>query len=186
MATALQLEATAPAQAEAEPRWYACYTKARHEKKVAAVLVERGIESYLPLVPKESRWKDRRKIVDWPMFPSYVFGRFALDTVDRVLSIPGVVSLVRAAGRPVAIDDEDLANVRLFAQGLHGGGVQLEERSYFAEGEQVEILSGPFEGVRGEVVEDRGRRRVLVGLRQIGQGTIVDVEAGTLRSLPAS
>lgn len=153
---------------------------------MAAILLERGIESYLPLIPKESRWKDRLKVVDWPMFPSYVFGRFALDDTGRVLSIPGVVSLVRAAGRPVAIDDEDLANVRLFARGLHGGRVKVEHRSYFAEGEPVEILSGPFQGVRGEIVEDRGRRRVLVGVKQIGQGTIVDVEAGTLRSLPAS
>lgn len=146
-----------------------------------AVLRERGVESYLPLAPREREWKDRRKVVDFPLFPSYVFGRFALSSVHRVLSVPGVATLVRANGRPVAIADEELENVRRFARALAAGEVHAEERPYFAEGEWVEVTEGPLTGLRGVVVEQRGRRRFLVGLKEIGQGFEVNVDVTALR-----
>lgn len=184
MATALHSNETKSAsKARSNGRWYACYTRARHEKRVAAALQERGIECFLPVVPRESQWKDRRRTVEWPMFPSYVFGRFQLTLVDRILSVPGVVTLVRAAGRPIAIPDEEIANVRRFSEALTLEDAEVEHIPYFAEGDAVEVLSGPFQGVRGVVIEDRGRQRVLIGLKEIGQGTVVDVKAATLRPL---
>ncbi|HUF52061.1 MAG TPA: UpxY family transcription antiterminator [Longimicrobiales bacterium] len=180
------LRAVADGNAEAEPRWYACYTKARHEKRVETLLRERGIETFLPLITRESQWKDRKKVVDWPLFPSYVFGRFTLADVHRVLSVPGVATLVKANGRPVWIEESELENVRLFAQALAQGGKKPEPRPYFADGEWVEVMDGPFRGVRGIVVEQRGRRRVLIGLKAIGQGLEVDIDTSTLRSIGTS
>ena len=169
--------------ADTEPRWYACYTKARHEKRVELVLRERGIETFLPLVTRVSQWKDRKKRVEFPLFPSYVFGRFTLMDVHRVLSVPGVSTLVKANGRPVWIEDSELENVRLFAGALAEGEVEPEPRPFFAEGEWVEVMDGPFKGVRGVVTEQRGRRRVLIGLKAIGQGLEVDINTSVLRSL---
>ena len=169
--------------ADAEPRWYACYTKARHEKRVDALLRERGIETFLPLVPRVSQWKDRKKMVDWPLFPSYVFGRFALTDTHRVLSVPGVATLVKANGRPVWIVESELENVRLFARALATGDVEPEPRPFFAEGEWVEVMDGPFKGVRGVVEQQRGRRRVLIGLKAIGQGLEIDIDTSALRPL---
>jgi transcription antitermination factor NusG len=166
-------------------RWYACYTRARHEKRVDEQLRERGIDSYLPLVPRLRQWKDRRKVIDWPLFPSYVFGRFALLDVRRVLSIPGVSAIVRVSGRPVPIPEEELDNVRLFAQALRGGESELERRPYMEEGQWVEVLDGPFRGVRGIVMQRRGRRRVLIGIKAIGQGLEVNIDTGALRPIPA-
>ena len=107
-----------------QPRWYACYTRARHEKQVDRLLRERGFESFLPLIPRVSQWKDRKRLVEWPLFPSYVFGRFGLADVHTVLATPGVASLVRTSGRPAAIADEELANVRLLLRGLATGAGQ--------------------------------------------------------------
>jgi transcription antitermination factor NusG len=168
-----------------EPRWYACYTKARHEKRVDAQLRERGIETFLPLVMRVRQWKDRRKEVEFPLFPSYVFGRFALTEAHRVLSVPGVSTLVKANGRPVWIAENELENVRLFARALAAGKVEPEPelRPFFAVGELVEVLDGPFAGVHGVVQQQRGRRRILIGLKAIGQALEVDVSKCTLRSL---
>jgi transcription antitermination factor NusG len=166
-------------------RWYACYTRARHEKRVDEQLRERGIDSYLPLVPRLRQWKDRRKVVDWPLFPSYVFGRFALLDAHRVLSIPGVSTIVRLNGRPVPVPEEELENVRLFAKALRGGESELERRPFMEEGQWVEVLDGPFRGVRGVVVQRRGRRRVLIGVKAIGQGLEVNVDTGALRPIPS-
>lgn len=61
-----------------EPHWYACHTRARHEKRVGKLLVQRGLESYLPMLVKERKWSDRSKLIEFPLFPGYVFTRFTL------------------------------------------------------------------------------------------------------------
>jgi transcription antitermination factor NusG len=163
------------------PQWYACYTRARHEKRVHAMLEERGIETYLPLVDRVSQWKDRRREVAFPLFPSYVFGRFDALDMHRVLSVPGIATLVRSNGRPAIIPSEELENVRLFVEALKAGDLKPERKPFFAKGQWVEVLDGPLRGVRGIVIESRGRRRVLVGLSAIGQGLEVDITTSLLQ-----
>lgn len=172
-----------PTEAPDRERWFACYTRARHEKRVAALLRERDIESYLPLVPRVSQWKDRRREVEWPMFPSYVFARVAPAELHRIMTLPGIAAIVRTNGAPVSIRDADIANVRRFAEGLRRGGVKAEPVPYLEEGRWVEVCAGPLEGVRGVVVQRRTRRRVLVGLKAIGQALEVDVDVASLRAV---
>jgi transcription antitermination factor NusG len=167
------------------PRWYACYTRARHEKQVDEQLRTRGIESYLPVLPMVRQWKDRKKVVDWPLFPSYVFGRFSLREVHAVLTTPGVSTIVRANGYPTPIADGELENVRRFAEAMTETGVEPEVRPLIWEGQWVRIQEGPFEGVEGVVMEVRGRKRVLVGLRVIGQGLEIDIDTRFLRTIAA-
>jgi transcription antitermination factor NusG len=165
----------------AEARWYACYTRARHEKQVSRLLQERGFETFLPLVPRVSQWKDRKKVVEWPLFPSYVFGRFGTADMQRVLATPGVAGLVKTNGRPARIHEDELDNVRRFAHALAGGDVEVEPRPFVAEGEWVEVMDGPFQGIRGVVVQRRNRRRVLIGLKAIGQALEIDIDTRVLR-----
>jgi transcription antitermination factor NusG len=164
-------------------RWYACYTRARHEKRVDMQLRRTGLESYLPLVSREMQWKDRRKTVEWPLFPSYVFGKFPLVESHRVLSIPGVASIVRVNGRPVPIPEAELENVRLFARALRGADEQPEQRPWLEKGQWVEVMDGPFAGVCGIVVDQRGRRRVVIGVQAIGQALEVNIPTATLRPI---
>src|SRR5687767_7395244 len=89
-----------PQEALVEPRWYACYTRARHEKRVEDLLRKRGFESFLPVLDRVSQWKDRKKLIAWPLFPSYVFGKFTLSDVHTVLVTPGVSTIVKANGIP--------------------------------------------------------------------------------------
>ncbi len=162
------------------PRWYAFYTQARHEKKVDRLLQERGIESYLPLVSRVRQWKDRKKVVPFVIFPSYVFARFPLSEASRVLSVPGVVNLVRNGGQPIEVPGYELENVRQFIAALAATDLEPELASFPEVGDPVRIVSGPFRGIEGIVVERRGRQRVLVGLRAIGQAVQVDVDARAL------
>ncbi len=180
--------ATAAGQSEAsvapvrgQPRWYACYTRARAEKQVAKFLQQRGIESYLPLVARQRQWKDRKKIVPFPLFPSYVFGRFSLGDVHAVLTTPGVSTIVRAQGQPAPVAEHELANVRRFAEAIARTGIEPESRPLIAEGQRVRVAEGPFEGVEGIVIESRGRKRVLVGISAIGQGLEIDIDTRLLK-----
>jgi len=165
----------APDHLYVEPQWYACYTRARSEKQVVRLLAERQIESYLPMMPRTRQWKDRRKVVHFPLFPSYVFGRFTLRDVHAVLTTPGVSTIVRANGYPTPIAPEELESVRRVAEGLVAAGVVVEPRPFLAEGQRVRVVEGPFEGIEGYVVELRGRKRVLVGITAIGQGLEIDI-----------
>ena len=170
----------------AEPQWYACYTRARHEKKVDGLLRQRGVESFLPLVSRQSQWHDRKKTVARPLFPSYVFARSTLDALGLALSTPGVATVVRTAGEPTPIPDQEIENVRRFAAALSSTEAQPELVPLLERGQRVRIISGPFEGVEATVVEQRGRQRVLLGLPALGQGFEIDADAGSLEILTSA
>jgi len=172
-----------PSELYAETRWYACYTRARHEKRVDRMLSDRGIDTYLPLVRRERRWKDRKKMVEFPLFPGYLFGRFSLDDLHRVLDVPGVSTVVRMNGLPVPIREEELASVRRFAAVVSERGEAPEPEPLVAEGQRVRVVAGPFKGVEAIVEEVRGRKRVLVGITAIRQGFEVDIPVKSLQAI---
>lgn len=176
-------ERTPPQELYTTSEWYACYTRARHEKQVEQLLQQRGFESYLPLVGLMRQWKDRKKLVQFPLFPSYVFGRFSLKQLHDVLTIPGVSTVVRANGYPTPIPARDIENVRMFARAIADTGVPVEQRPFLAEGDWVQVMEGPFEGVEGIVIEQRGRKRVLVGVEAIGQGLEIDIDSRLLKAI---
>jgi len=167
------------------PRWHACYTRSRHEKRVDERLRSQGMEVFLPMVARVRQWHDREKVVEWPLFPSYVFARFGLDALARVLGTPGVATVVRFNGRPVAIPEHEIENVRRLADGLGRADADPEPVPMVETGRPVRITSGPLEDVRGIVAEHRGRERLLitVGLQSIGQGMKVEVDADLVELL---
>src|ERR1043166_10057148 len=85
------------------PHWYAIYTCANHEKRVAAELEARAVENFLPLYHSLRRWKDRRVILNTPLFPGYVFVRLAMQDRVRVVQVPSVVRLVGFGGVPAVL-----------------------------------------------------------------------------------
>lgn len=179
-------EPRAPAELYVEPHWYACYTRARHERRVEERLRSQGIESYLPELTRTRQWKDRKKRVSFPIFPGYVFGRFTLRQLYPVLSTPGVSTIIRTNGYPTPIPSEELDNVRRFVEALETTGTESEPRTFLAKGERVRVIEGPFVDVEGIVVDHRGRKRVLVGLEAIGQGLEINIPVQHLKAVKAS
>jgi transcriptional antiterminator NusG len=165
--------------------WYALYTRARHEKRVHSRLRQKGIETYLPLIPRTSQWHDRKKVVEWPMFPGYVFARVSPERVTRTLDTPGVASVVRQAGEPAPIPEGEIENVRRFAAAVGETGEAPTPLPYVEEGQRVRIVSGPLSSVVGTVVERRGSGRVLIqiGVRAIGLGIKLEVEDRVLKAM---
>lgn len=161
--------------------WYALYTKARHEKRVDSWLRERDLESYLPLVPRLRKWHDRKKIVEFPMFPSYVFARLTAESLPAALRSPGVATVVRSDGRPVPIPSEEIDNVRRFARALADAGGEAVLKPLVEAGQEVRVVSGPFKGVEGTVLEQRARRAIIqVGIGAIHQGLRIELGVETL------
>jgi len=101
-------------------KWYAVYTCARHEKRVAQQMDLRSLRGFVPLYRATHRWKDRRKEVELALFPSYVFVHLALKDRLRVLEIPGVVNIVGSQGKPTPLAEEEIERFRRGAQGGYG------------------------------------------------------------------
>lgn len=161
-------------------RWYACYTRPRHEKQVDRFLEERGVECFLPLVQRTRQWSDRKKVVFVALFPSYVFVRVAQRQLAPLVSTPGVVAVVRNNGEPAVVPDEEIANVHRFAEALSRGEAEPELVPMPREGDRVCITEGPFQGISGIVLERRKRFRIVVGLDAIGWAVQAEVDAATL------
>jgi transcription antitermination factor NusG len=149
------------------------YTSANHEKRVAAQLVVRELEHFLPLYESMRRWKDRRVLLQLPLFPGYVFVRVALRDRTKVLQVPGVARLVGFNGTPVALPDEEMDALRT---GL-GRGPRAEPHAYLTVGRRVRIKNGPLAGLKGILLRQKGNWRVVLSLDLIQRSVSVDIDA---------
>ena len=165
-----------------EPRWYAAYTWARHEKNVARHFQERGIEHYLPIYTAVHRWKSGNVRLELPLFPSYIFVRIPLQERVRPLQVPGVVRLVGFNGHPTPLPDREIqALVDLSSQGR-----KAEPYPYLTVGTRVQIHAGPLQGLEGILLRKKSSLRVVVAVELIMRSIVVDVDAADLSPAPRS
>lgn len=159
-----------------EPRWYAAYTSANHEKRVALQLQQRSVEYFLPLYDSVRRWKDRRVKLQLPLFPGYVFVRLALRDRLQVLCVPGVARLVGFNGLPSALPEEEIVAIK---ESL-ACGVRAEPHPYLTVGRRVRIAHGPLMGMEGLIVRRKKRIRFIISLELIRRSVAVEIEAADL------
>jgi transcription antitermination factor NusG len=166
----------------AEQHWYAAYTCAQHEKRVAEQLCKREVTHFLPLYSTLRRWKDRRVRLALPLFPGYVFVRLALQDRLRVLEIPSVVRLVGFGGSPSALPEEE---VEILRSGL-AEGVQAEPHPFLTVGRRVRIVRGPFANFEGILQRKKNSFRLIVSVELIQSSFAVNVEASDVQPVQTS
>lgn len=160
-----------------EIRWYAAYTSANHEKKVAAQLSRRSVEFFLPKYHSVRHWKDRRVELELPLFPGYVFVHFALCERLQVLQVPGVVRLVGFSNCPVAVPEIDISCLRdVLNDGLH-----TEPHPYLTVGRRVQVKAGPLAGLEGIVVRRKNKPRLVVSIELIRRSMAVELDEADLK-----
>lgn len=157
-------------------RWYAAYTCGHHEMQVSRQLHDRRIESFLPTYHSVRRWKDRRKELDLPLFPGYVFVRMASPDRIRVLQIAGVVRFVSFARGPAPLENSEIESLR---NGIVNG-VHAEPHPYLKVGQHVRVKHGPLAGTEGILVRKKGQYRLVVSLDLIMRSVAVEVQAADL------
>jgi transcription antitermination factor NusG len=157
--------------------WYAAYTSANHEKRVAEQLTVRAVEHFLPLYESVRRWKDRRMQLQLPLFPGYVFVRLKLQNRLQVLQVPGVARFVGFNGMPTALPDKEIEALRTSIV----SGMRAEPHPYLAVGRRVRITAGPLVGHEGILLRRRGGcTRVVLSVDLIQRSVRVDVDAAWL------
>ena len=153
--------------------WYALRTRSRHEKRVQEQLQSRGMDPFLPLVERWRQWKDRRKLVAFPLFPGYCFARFPVTDRVAVLSTQGVVQIVGNQNGPIAVPESEIESVRRLVTGT----LPYDPHPYLDEGTAVEVIRGPLTGLRGVLVRKGTRARLVVRITLIHQAASVEMDA---------
>jgi transcriptional antiterminator NusG len=161
-------------------KWFAVYTKCRHEKRVAEHLAQREIAHYLPLYRSERRWKSCSQVtLDLPLFPGYVFVNVSSSERVRALQVPGVVTMVGGVdGRPASISEDEIESLRA---GLRHRCA--EPHPYVTAGQRVRIRSGALSGIEGTVVRVKNGLRVVLSLDLIMQSFSVEAKNEELELL---
>jgi len=162
-----------------EPQWFAIWTRSRHEKLVRDQLEKKpDVDVFLPTIGKWSRWKDRKKKIDWPLFPGYVFARFVADERVGILKVEGVVQIISNNGMLSAIPDEEIDSVRTLVE----SELAYDPVPLIKEGDMVKVTSGPLKGVIGRLITKKGvQARLVLSVDLIGQAVSVEVDAADVK-----
>lgn len=174
-------EVAKPSRKSGSPaRWYAIYTRSRWEKKVNQLLTERGFECYCPLNKVTRRWSDRVKIVEEPLFKSYVFVKITDKERTAVRMVNGIINFVYWQGKPALIREKEIATIRKFLD--EHDNVSVAEMSSFSPRQRVKIISGPLMDQEGEILQIR-KRTVQVAIDSLGYILIALIDRKKLTSV---
>lgn len=162
-----------------EPHWYAVYTSANHEKRIAEQLMRRGVEHFLPLYESVRRWKDRNVVLQLPLFAGYVFVRMALREKAKVVQIPGIAHLVGFGGTPVALPDAEIETLSASLK----GGMYAEPHPFLTAGRRVQVKAGALAGMTGTLVERKGKFRLVISIELIQRSLAVQMDAADVEPI---
>jgi transcription antitermination factor NusG len=161
-------------------KWYLLYTKPRYEKKVDAELQLLGFETYLPLNRTLKQWSDRKKWVSDPLFKSYLFINTSISYYYDILNVNGIVKFVNFEKSPVVVNEIEIDFIRK----MLGANISVEVLTEgIIEGANIEIISGPMIGIKGQIVEYRSKKQVMVNFNSIKQNVIVNLPLNSLKLL---
>jgi transcriptional antiterminator RfaH len=158
-------------------KWYVVYTHPNFEKKVYNSLQQRDIISFLPFRKITRQWSDRKKTMEVPLFPNYLFVYTTIHDRFKVLEVPGAARYISFDGTPVTITDNEISMIKKM---MTEPDVMIES---YLEGDSVKITDGPFTGLTGIVFERKGRTRFGVKLNAINQSLSVEFNRSSIAKI---
>ena len=162
----------------AEPRWFACHTKPRCEKKFAALLTVEGFPHYLPLIPSVRRYRDQTKRFTKPLFPSYVFTQIHPETKSRVYQQDLLVRAIWVEDQPGFLRQIECVKA------VVASGLELSLHPLLKKGTRVKVGGGPLYGIEGIVDDPASPMGVIIAIDVLQQGLLVRMPMELLEILP--
>lgn len=155
--------------------WYAIYTRSRHEEKVYDRIREKKIEVFLPLIERWSRRRDRRKRIQVPLFPGYLFVWTQMDQYAyyEILKTQSVVRILCSGGVPAPIPDEQINGIQI----LMKNNMAITPCQYLKEGERVRVVNGPLVGIEGILIKIKpNKNRLVLSIDLIKESVSVELD----------
>jgi transcription antitermination factor NusG len=160
-------------------RWFVLTVAPQHEISVKHHLETKGFKSSVPTYRVRRRWSDRVKTITLPLFPGYVFCRFAVDGRVPVLNTPGVRGAVSFASQLAYLEDCEIERIRRIAD----SGLYVEPLAGLKAGMHVKIIDGPLIGMHGVFVDVNGSARVVVNVELLNRAVAVQVDTEAVAPL---
>jgi transcriptional antiterminator RfaH len=162
-------------------KWYVIYTRANGEKRISEYLKEENIESYLPLKRFLRQWSDRKKWIEEPLFRCYLFVKVSNIEFYKVLDIPGVVRYITFEGHAQTIPDFQMDNIKKLIE-QQEREVNLSRRN-LGKGHNVEVISGPFKGIQGEVIKIYDNYRIVIRIEALSCDVYANISKDEIKVL---
>src|SRR5262245_499821 len=160
--------------------WHALYVRHQHEKSIALTLTKSGFDAFVPVYTAVRNWRDRTARVSLPLFPSYVFLHGGLNAKSKILSIPGVCSIVMSGKRAAAIPAPEIEAIRKAAH----SSLQVEPHPFLREGDRIRIRSGQLAGVQGILLRRKSSLRLILSADLLERSIAVEVDARDVETIP--
>lgn len=162
----------------AAPRWFACHTKPRCEKKFAALLSREGFDHYLALLESVRQYGRQRKVFTKPLFAGYVFARLEPAKKDRVYQQDLLV-------RAIPVENESVFLSQLAAvKTICASGLEAVLHPLLRKGSRVRVVGGALHGLEGFVDNPANPQGVVVSVDVLQQGLLVRLPLHHLQPLP--
>ena len=172
--------ATCSAQsASTRSPWYALQCWLRKESMIAAQLEGQGFECFLPKYKSLRAWSDRKKEVEQPLFPGYLFCRFDYTQRRPVVVTPGVLQVVGCGRTPTPIEDREMEAIQIAV----ASGVPGQPWPYLEVGEKVRIHTGKLSGLEGILVNFKGNHRVVLSVTLLQRSVALEVDLAWVAAL---
>ena len=155
-------------------QWYGVYTSCRHEQKVYERLVEKSIHAFLPKMEVWSRRKDRKKKLQRPLFPGYLFVNIDLDPYIHleIIKTPGVAYILSNNGKPTPIPENQIVSL----QKLLKNDVLIKPYPYLKIGQKVRIVDGPLAGCEGILQRTKpNKHRLIISIDLLKQSVSAEI-----------
>lgn len=161
-----------------KPKWYVLHSKCHHEKNIVLRLESMGIETFFPVRALERKWKDRKKIVDFPLFPGYVFVNMPLIKKREVVETAGVVRIVGNTG-PEPLPANQIIAIKKFIETK----IEFDPYPYLVPGIEVEVKRGPLKHVRGVLVSKKNKHRLVINVELLNNSIATEIDAADVELL---
>jgi len=156
------------------PNWYAVYVKPRHEFVASGELQRKRIGVFLPSVKRISQWKDRKKLIEYPLFPGYVFVQVPSypGAFLTVLKTRGVVSFIALEpGKPTPAAAEEINSLKLIIE----SGNDIDIYPHLKEGTRVRVTNGPLKYAEGVLAKREDEYLFVVNIELLGRSVAVKI-----------
>ncbi len=158
--------------------WIVVKTNSRAEKKVHERIVAQGIQSYLPMQTTVTQWSDRKKKIATPLIPSTLFVKMNLLNYAYLYQTKGVSSILKHLGKPAIVKDYEIENLRLFLSGMEGEPLSVSHK--FQKGDNVDVISGPFKGIKATVIKTRKGNKTIINLESLNSSFELEISKNCL------
>jgi transcription antitermination factor NusG len=153
--------------------WFALRVRSNFERKSADLLGQKGLEQFLPTYRRRTRWSDRTKWVERPLFPGYLFCRFDPENWLPVLQTAGIVHAVSMGGRPIPVEEAEIESLRTLVK----SSLPLFPQAFLRIGQKVRIQHGPLAGVEGILEQFEKNCRIVVSVSLLQRSVSAEINA---------